>query len=521
GVVVGDADERDGIGGVVSVRAAGDGIDHGFGIAVIGGDDPCAAAGLERLIDAGEAGVHGFDGFDGGFELAGVADHIGVGIIHDDGVELAFFDGFHDGVGDACGGHFRFQIVGGDFRGGDQDAFLAAERFFDATVEEIGNVGVFFGFGAAEIFVLQILEDLSKDVLEFFGGDDALEPGPVFVVLGHADVEEIFGALGVGEFVEVRSFEGVGDLAGAVGAEIVEDDRIVVADDADRRSSWPGAAGDYDGLHKFVGDALFVALLEGGDRIVGFGFRFAVDEGAIGEFDALPAVVAVHGVVAANEGGDFADTEFAHFLLEFADVIAAAVGRGVAAVHEAVDEDLFDFPLLGHFEESEEVVDVGMHTAIAEQADEVELALAAALHGLLEERDLIELLVGDEEINAGDIHVHDAAGADVEVADFAVAHLAHGEADGGAGGLDEGVGKSAEKFVVGGFAGQGDGIALGFGAVAPAIEDGEYKRFRSFCHGHSEYTQTFGCAMTEGRRLAPLPLRECTSICDLSPRTGE
>jgi len=42
------------------------------------------------LIDAAEARVHGFDGFDGGFEFAGVADHIGVGVIHDDGVESAF-----------------------------------------------------------------------------------------------------------------------------------------------------------------------------------------------------------------------------------------------------------------------------------------------------------------------------------------------------------------------------------------------------------------------------------------------
>ena len=82
--------------------------------------------------------------------------------------------------------------------------------------------------------------------------------------------------------------------------------------------------------------------------------------------------------------------------------------------------------MLGHFEEGEEVVDVRMDAAVAEQADEMELALAAALHGLLEERDLVELFVGDEEIDAGDVHVDDAAGADVEVADFAVAHLALG-----------------------------------------------------------------------------------------------
>src|SRR5579859_3029708 len=125
-----------------------------------------------------------------------------------------------------------------------------------------------------------------------------------------------------------------------------------------------------------------------------------------------------------------------------------------------------------------------MDAAIAEEADEMQLALAAAFHCLLEERDLIKLLVGDEEIKAGDVHVDDAAGADVEVADFAVAHLTFGEADGWAGSLDQRVGKFAKQFVVIGFAGKGDGVAFGFGAIAPTIEDGEYERFRSFSHGN-------------------------------------
>src|SRR5258706_14437 len=81
-VVFGDADEWDGISGVVGVRAAGGGIDHGFGVAVIGGDDPGAPAWLKRLIDAAEARGHGFDGFYGGFEVSRVGDHVGLGVIY-------------------------------------------------------------------------------------------------------------------------------------------------------------------------------------------------------------------------------------------------------------------------------------------------------------------------------------------------------------------------------------------------------------------------------------------------------
>src|SRR5258708_37357866 len=161
-------------------------------------------------------------------------------------------------------------MVSGDWRRRDEDALFAGEWFFHAAVEEIGDVRVLFGFGTAEVFVLQFLEDLGEDLLEFFGRDDALEPGPVFVVLGHADEEEIFGAFGVREFVEVGGFEGVGDLAGAGGAGIVEDDRVVVANQADGWRGRASATGDYDWLGEFVGDAPVVALLPRGRGVVVF-----------------------------------------------------------------------------------------------------------------------------------------------------------------------------------------------------------------------------------------------------------
>src|SRR5215831_385500 len=135
------------------------------------------------------------------------------------------------------------------------------------------------------------------------------------------------------------------------------------------------------------------------------------------------------------------------------------------------------------------MVDVGMHAAVAEQAEEMELARAAALHGLLEQRNLIELMIGDEKVDARDVHVHNAASTDVEVANFAVAHLAFGKTNGGAGCLDQRVREFAEEFIVSGFAREGDGIALSFGAVTPAVQHSKYDRLWSFCHSPSGYTQ--------------------------------
>src|ERR1700719_574015 len=98
--------------------------------------------------------------------------------------------------------------------------------------------------------------------------------------------------------------------------------------------------------------------------------RFAMNDSTVGQLDALPAVVAVHRVVAAGECGDFAHSKFAQLSLQLADVVASAVWRRVAAIHKAMDEYALDFLLLGHFQESEQMVDMRMHAAIAQQPEQ-------------------------------------------------------------------------------------------------------------------------------------------------------
>src|SRR5215469_7867364 len=67
--------------------------------------------------------------------------------------------------------------------------------------------------------------------------------------------------------------------------------------------------------------------------------------------------------------------------------------------------------------------------------------------------------------------------ADVEVPDFAVAHLAFRQANKRAAGLNQGVGIFAQQAVVSRLAGEGDGVSFGFGAITPAVEDDEDEWF--------------------------------------------
>ena len=109
-------------------------------------------------------------------------------------------------------------------------------------------------------------------------------------------------------------------------------------------------------------------------------------------------------------------------------------------------------------------------------------AFAAALHRFEQQRLAEELAARDQLVDARDVHLHDAARAHIQVAHFAIAHLPFGQADEWAGGVNQRVGKIRQQAVVIRLARESDGVALGFGAVAPAVEHGEHDRFRSFGH---------------------------------------
>src|SRR4029077_19482100 len=93
------------------------------------------------------------------------------------------------------------------------------------------------------------------------------------------------------------------------------------------RSAWLAARRNHDGLDEFVRRALFVTLAQGLDGIGGTPFGFAVHDRAIGALDALPAVIAVHRVVAAHERCDAPRAQLPHFLLQFPKIIDAAMRR--------------------------------------------------------------------------------------------------------------------------------------------------------------------------------------------------
>ena len=206
----------------------------------------------------------------------------------------------------------------------------------------------------------------------------------------------------------------------------------------------------------------------------------AVDKGSVSLLFTVPVVVAVHCIVTAGNAGDLADAQLVQLGLQVGKEALAAVRVGVAAVHDAVQENILCAHLLGHLQHAEPVVSMAVDTASADQTHQVDglAGVNGRLHVLDQHRVLEHLAVLDGLGDEGQLLVNDAACAHVGVADLRVAHLAIGQADSHAGGLDGGHGVVGKDLVQIRFVGGGHGVAVGLiRCPAEAVHDAEHNRF--------------------------------------------
>ena len=137
-----------------------------------------------------------------------------------------------------------------------------------------------------------------------------------------------------------------------------------------------------------------------------------------------------------------------------------------------------------------------VHTAIGYQPEKMQPAASGAgvFHGSHERWIGKEVAVLNHQVNAGDVHVDDASGSNIQVANFAVTHLAFRQTDKRPARVNQRIGIFAQQAIVGGLARKRDGVGFGFGAVAPSIEDDEHKWFRT---GHGSRLAP-GCSVLSG-----------------------
>src|SRR5690606_28453448 len=120
---------------------------------------------------------------------------------------------------------------------------------------------------------------------------------------------------------------------------------------------------DHGGLDELVALVAGVGGLQAGHRAVGPELALAVDNQVVRLLDAVPAVVAVHGEVAADQAGDAALAQAGEGGVQQLDGGLGAARRGIAAVEEGVQVDLLGAATGGQFDHGDDVVLVAVHAA--------------------------------------------------------------------------------------------------------------------------------------------------------------
>ena len=392
-------------------------VDCMVGVAMVGDNDALITMGEGGRYNLLHTHVESLDSFLDSRVNTGVADHIAIREVDDDEIKFLGIDSGHEFLRHLGSRHLGLEVVGGHFRGSHEDTLLTVEGCLTATVEEECDVGILLGLGDMELCLAILREILGESLLHIALGEDDVDTLEGIIIGGHAveleignGVHSILGVLG----------EDSRQLLGTVVAVIEEDDHMAGTDTA------IDILVD-DGLEEFVGHTLCIACLDCSDEI-GSLLALAIYEHIISIFKALPAMVAVHGVVATDDGGNLT-CRLGTMLLHVFEESGTGLGVGVAAIHEAMDEGFVKTIGLGGVAKGIEMVERGVDTAGAAKAHEVDgdIVLLGVGEGAFDLGILGEGTVGDRAVDLHEILIHDASRTDVEMADLGVAHLAVGQ----------------------------------------------------------------------------------------------
>lgn len=119
---------------------------------------------------------------------------------------------------------------------------------------------------------------------------------------------------------------------------------------------------DNDGRQELIPVVLSTTLVPLPDGLDGVGalLSLAQDHALEGDLDSLPALIAVHGPVTADDGGDLANAELFKLADKLLHVSGTRLGIGITAVTEEVDVHLGDLVLLGSLQQGVQVVLLGV-----------------------------------------------------------------------------------------------------------------------------------------------------------------
>ena len=284
------------------------------------------------------------------------------------------------------------------------------------------------------------------------------------------------------------------ELTRTVGAEIVEDRAVTVLH--------AGIALDNKRDDELIRHALrLLARIGIGsehavNRRLCHGLCLGVCNRLVGKLLALPAVIAIHRIVAAADCRNLADTDLRRLFLHCLKIFRRTLGRHVASVEECVNPNLGQTLTLGKLKHAEEMVVMAVHAARRDQSHDVQCTAALLYTVYNREQCLVleEITVLDVACDARELLIDNATRADIRVPDLGVAHLPVRQSDVLARGKDLIVFVCFLQPVDDRCIRHGDGVVLHIirVAVAKAVHDDESDgRILKFCHNICFFLRAF------------------------------
>ena len=458
------------------------GLGHLVGVAVVGGDQDGVAVLVGSLHNGGHALVHALHGVNHRVKHAGVANHVAVGEVAAQELELLGCHVLHHLFGDLLGLHGR-RLLEGDHVGGDflVDFQILVHLAGTVAVPEIGHMAVLLGLGQGVLMDSGGAQHLGQGVLDD-GGLHQIMLGDlqVAVVLEHTGKLHA-GVVAPVEVVKVLAVKGQRDLLRPVTPEVEEDDAVAVGDLRHRLA----APLDHESGQILIDAARLCAV--GLDGRLGRGESSAdcLNVGAPALLYHRPVgLVAVHGDLhTAAAGGDGViaalGVQLGENLLQHIHILQRGGGGHVTAVQKDVAVGFLHALGMGFPQHGDQVMDVGMDVAVGQQTQKMQrLAGNGVGDQVFPRLGCIERAVFDgltDKLRALGV---DLAAAQRVVADLGVAHIiVSGQTDGGAVGFQVSMGAGGKQMIQRGGLSDRDRVAAAAVTLADTVHDNKNNGF--------------------------------------------
>ena len=347
-------------------------------ISMVCTDEHCAVCFFDGLHSSSHTGVHSLHRLDSRVLHSRMAHHIRVGKVNDDHVILSGANGLHQLIAHRRGAHLRLKVIGGYLGGLHQDPLLSRIRLLHSAIEEEGHMGILLCLRDPGLGHMVLRQELAQGIGDgfLFKGHQLIGDG--LIVIRKADVDQLQSLIPVKACERIVT-ERAGDLSGPVRAEVEKDHRILILDQAHR----PAVFSDHRGNHELVGLSFIIGCLYSRSG-AGVLLPFSPCKGPVSQLHTVPAVITVHGVIAAHDRGHLADTQFLHFSFQGFHKLPARGRRRIPSVQEAVDKHLFQAVSLSQLQKPEDMGHVAVYASVGYQSHQMKgrAILLTVLHCL-------------------------------------------------------------------------------------------------------------------------------------------